>query len=143
MSAELGIEVVLRAASRSGEGAGCGFGVHFRFRHPLIEDNWPGGSLLTLSSRVRFEDSYLKRARIWRNWKMHQAYRDEGQRLPPEERLIPHQRIHELIAEGQIRESSILEWATWPPGIAAARSGGWADRVRPTAWALKTWLGRD
>ena len=81
MSAELGIEVVpvgslpeavkgqdVVSASSSGSGG------------PLIEDNWlKEGSLLTLSSRVRFEDSYLKSGRIVADiWKMHQAYRDEG-----------------------------------------------------------------
>ena len=148
MSAELGIEVVpvgslpeavkgqdVVSASISGSGG------------PLIEDNWlKEGSLLTLSSRVRFEDSYLKSARIVAdNWKMHQAYRDEGNAFPPEERLIPHQRIHELIAEGQIRESSIHELGhmaagiTPPPDPAAGRtvflSNGMG--IEDVAWACE------
>ena len=121
MSAELGIEAVpvgslpeavkgqdVVSASISGSGG------------PLIEDKWlKEGSLLALSSRIRFEDSYLKSVRIVAdNWKMHQAYRDEGNAFPPEERLIPHQRIHELIAEGQICEDSILELGLMAAGMA-------------------------
>ena len=148
MSAELGVEAVsvgslpeavrgqdVVSASISGSGG------------PLIEDGWlKEGSLLTLSSRVRFEDSYLKSARIVAdNWKMHQAYRDEGNAFPPGERLIPHQRVHELIAEGALREDAVLELGRVaagmipPPDPASGRtvflSNGMG--VEDVAWACE------
>ena len=78
---------------------------------PVIEDAWlKEGSLLTLSSRVHFEDSYLKNTCIVAdNWKMQETYRLEAEAFPVEERLVPHQRIHDLIEAGELRRADIVD----------------------------------
>lgn len=89
---------------------------------PVMRDEWlKEGSLLTLTSRMQYEDAYLKTARIVAdNWKMHEAYRDEGYQFPPEERLIPHLRIHQLLEAGALRRESILELGLMAAGLQQA-----------------------
>ena len=76
---------------------------------PLFEDRWLGeGSFLALPGRAKFEDAYLLSSLIVPDcWEMQKTYNIEGLMLPPNERLIPHARLHEMIAEGQIDEDSI------------------------------------
>ena len=76
---------------------------------PLFEDRWLAeGSFLALPGRAKFEDAYLLSSQIVPDcWEMQKTYNLEGLLLPPDERLIPHARVHELIADGQLDEDAI------------------------------------
>ncbi|OGQ78654.1 MAG: hypothetical protein A2289_02100 [Deltaproteobacteria bacterium RIFOXYA12_FULL_58_15] len=96
-SAVKGMDIVTSAVS--GEGT------------PLIENAWlKEGSLLALPGRARVEDAYLLSSHIVPDcWEMQKTYNIEGHLMKPGERMIPHARLHEMVADGQIAEDTIRD----------------------------------
>ena len=87
---------------------------------PLFEDKMlKPGSLLTLPGRANVEDNYLRSAYIIPDgWEMQKTYKIEGLMLPEDERTIPHNQLHTLVDNGEIKESEIQDLGKIVAGLA-------------------------
>ena len=76
---------------------------------PLFKDEWlKEGALLTLPGRANVEEQFLKDAYIVPDcWEMQKTYKIEGLMLPEDERTIPHIQLHNMVDNGDIKETDI------------------------------------
>ncbi len=83
-----------------------------KIKVPRFETDWfKPGAFLGISSDVYLTDDFWQTSKVVAdNWKMHVEWREDTLRLPEKERQFPlYEDLHNLIIDGRIQDSDILE----------------------------------